>query len=220
MSNNVIYVLPSSFNHSEEVKGDKILLDFLHTPSIISIGGSLDMSVLNKLLEPVRRIWFTQQQESVQEPAPVKACEGTCCGGCKTSARPLPKPFYRYLRPKELNGKGVKSQGGAGVLVKLDPVNKKVDLSIAVCHSKDNFSYSLSRQICDSRMASGEYFTIEEYDSGESVLKNFEKALLVELYPNIRGCHQFFSKVPTFEGKHKKHELLKIMERILESEYA
>lgn len=145
-------------------------------------------------------------------------CDDNCCGQCGPATDnggnsgnghhpfglSFTPTFLRHVRQEVLVDGGNQIQisptGGLTFLITLNPAQKKIRFSFAVCSERDLFSKKVAASICKTRMHSGQWYELVNYRSDISAVENIYFAIenyLISAQNNDNITTPKLSLVPT-----------------------
>lgn len=131
--------------------------------------------------------------------------------------------FYRYARGiqtiKHSDGESwtVDPKGGVAFYVELDAANNGFTFAYALCHTDDNFCRKIARKISKQRYDSEDWYEVENYDPGLSVVTNIKIAIYNLLYAEDSGKLEFDKTNVRFSSMSERYnvqDLTQIYKRI------
>lgn len=174
--------IPSEFDVCE--------IKYLHTPSILRVGGSIPMSVAtNTTTTPKGKkgsstlSFIPKLIEKLSAVLPQETVPSSN-GGRNTSEisriynQGSIDRFLRHVRRSSAIG-DISPKGGLTLAVELLPENK-LRFSYAICSKNDLFNKRAGRRISETRLDSKDFYEISNIDTKESIVNNILAA--IEIY--------------------------------------
>jgi hypothetical protein len=230
-------VVPEDMTIKDSVPFHVHRMKFLHKPSIVRSGG-YNMGFLDKFSlgnlgswlgwtpakDPVDVLVDSIKDRAVfvgkiQDLANVLVGSSDEKASIPQQKQELPK-FFRHIRGKELTYRhdGVSTEfsakGGLTLYVELDPANKTLAFSYALCHTDENFRKDIGRQVSQGRFESEDWYEIDNLDENLDVVGNIGEAIYFLLHPELANPNVKGPKFSSMSEKTNEYELKQIYERI------
>jgi len=164
---------------------------FLHKPSIIRSGGSIDMleksisqhktftgkGLLSWLFGDNKQVTEIDLQIAQESGGGIMANEST-----ETNIASNPPRFLRHIRrhgkvSNDIEIVDMLATGGLTVAVDLFPAENKLHFSYALCNPEDRFNKRTASKICETRMDSGDFYVVSDLDEKSPILDNIANAI-------------------------------------------